>query len=474
MPLLFGCRDGSELLCEIDHQPFDRITLTSLKPCHLHLSGIDVLIDAEWKDIRESLVDISVSSDNLAKAGGSAQCFNAGSYFETKYETSPTVEFKFKERIRTPALKIHNRSTLWERADQIRVAIHSRDTATVIFESASARGVSKYLLERVLSVVSTLSFDAFSRETAALLVSVCRKLVVWGYDPQNEAVFRCIEGLATHFRNPVLTNLSDQQTLDSVCLALLSFYKTYKRPSEAFITTEFVLRSRVAGLKTAFDRIRTNEVGLINNRLYALINDALRDPSFERLHGHKVLLGHGVFDRARASVTTATALVAAERLQQLLTARGYTGFICYGALLGLVRDGRLLPHDDDIDYLVMLPPETDIAQAAEECATALRDAAYRVDMQSTNTPGLPFLTVRTPETACHLDIFFGVRQGRDVYLPMQRVTYGHVPFAVFGTGTDAYFEGACLKIPDDPDAFFEHRYGADWRIPDQLFRLREG
>ncbi len=66
-------------------------------------------------------------------------------------------------------------------------------------------------------------------------------------------------------------------------------------------------------------------------------------------HGYKVPLAA----RDESAVWRETSRLCA-RLDEL----GYDSFVSYGTLLGLVREGGLIPHDDDVDLTVLLPGDT--------------------------------------------------------------------------------------------------------------------
>ena len=74
------------------------------------------------------------------------------------------------------------------------------------------------------------------------------------------------------------------------------------------------------------------------------------------------------------------ALDVLEDARAVLAGAGYEAFLGYGALLGLVREGGLIPHDDDLD-LIAIPSAPGPPSLAALAAT-LEAAGFRTRVAS--------------------------------------------------------------------------------------------
>ncbi|MCD2499722.1 class I SAM-dependent methyltransferase [Microbacterium nymphoidis] len=164
-------------------------------------------------------------------------------------------------------------------------------------------------------------------------------------------------------------------------------------------------------------------------------------------------------------------LVSARRVVDLLRRGGWDPFVVGGALLGVVREGRMLAHDDDID-LAFLSAHSDPSDLALESTrmerllrgeglTVVRHSLAHIAVHFTDDAGLP---------EHYIDVFTGFFRGR---------TY-HQPFALRGEGIAAAdlvppvaldIEGTSLPAPAVPEAWLAFAYGPSWRVPDASFHF---
>ncbi|MFF2274917.1 methyltransferase domain-containing protein [Agromyces sp. NPDC058126] len=154
---------------------------------------------------------------------------------------------------------------------------------------------------------------------------------------------------------------------------------------------------------------------------------------------------------------------------------GYTAAITGGTLLGAIREGRILAHDDDIDLLVYLgevsPPDVSIASYALERRIrelghdVIRhsDAHLQVMFEAPAGPG-----VHGPDV--HVDLFLGFHD-RGIYSQPIAVRGLFDPELLLPL-TDVSLEGNTVPSVADGDAWLALCYGPDWRTPDPGFRFR--
>jgi len=155
-------------------------------------------------------------------------------------------------------------------------------------------------------------------------------------------------------------------------------------------------------------------------------------------------------------------------LQEKLAALGYVAFINSGTLLGVVRDGTFIAHDDDVDLAVVMHSDS-VAGVAREwrrlkqalAASWLLDAEFE----------------RKGNTHCKI----GCAGGASVdlfpaWLDGDRVWVW--PYLAGGATRDqllplqaSHQSGVRVYLPKRAEALLEHNYGADWRTPDPTFRF---
>ena len=153
-------------------------------------------------------------------------------------------------------------------------------------------------------------------------------------------------------------------------------------------------------------------------------------------------------------------------LKAALDAEGVPFFLAYGTLLGIVRDGRLLPHDKDMDVGVAwdVPRDELVDKLIQRHGFAATD---------------PFL--QTPEkrewnvslvhraTDIAIDLFFFKPEGEHLLSGVHQLP---VPllwrFSRFTTRGHEFL-GQQWQVPDTPERYLEEIYGSGWRTPDAYF-----
>lgn len=157
----------------------------------------------------------------------------------------------------------------------------------------------------------------------------------------------------------------------------------------------------------------------------------------------------------------------AEELSKVLTwlnnEFGVPTFISSGTLLGMVRDGRFIDHDDDIDicYISNAQGDSDIIQERKALVQFLQSKGC----------------VMTPSDVAHywcktpggqsLDIFTGFVEGE--MCSMNPISRNSIDVKSVLPVVPFEYCGAKLYMPANSEKILEANYGKGWRNPDPLW-----
>ncbi|UDY23011.1 class I SAM-dependent methyltransferase [Nocardioides sp. Kera G14] len=173
-------------------------------------------------------------------------------------------------------------------------------------------------------------------------------------------------------------------------------------------------------------------------------------------------------EEVRRELLTATY----EVLDVLREKAGVDAYLCYGALLGAVRNGKMIGHDTDVDvcYYSQHGVPVDIIRESYRIERIVRAQGWMVTRMSGGD--IKVVRVLSSGMKCHIDIFgaftvqgtfyqFGNRSGafdaQADLLPLGTVT----------------LEGVEFPAPKHPEAMLAFVYGPHWKVPDPSFVHRD-
>jgi hypothetical protein len=131
-------------------------------------------------------------------------------------------------------------------------------------------------------------------------------------------------------------------------------------------------------------------------------------------------------------------------------------YVDAGTLLGIRRDGKLIPYDTDIDFAVLCYGDRphDVAR--------LRGW----DLVRSVTSGKLVMQQAYAKDGVIVDLYYFWRQDSEVHA-INQTEEGimRVPLGLVEPVRFVDFQGIQITIPRKTDEYLEWRYGPDWRIP---------
>ena len=146
---------------------------------------------------------------------------------------------------------------------------------------------------------------------------------------------------------------------------------------------------------------------------------------------------------------------------------GVPTYVCYGTLLGAVRNGKLIGHDNDIDlaYVSEHANPVDVVREAYRVERVLLQEGYTVRRGS----GVR-INVRLPleDSVRRVDVFTSHWVEGVLYIPSD--TGFRLPRDTILPLTTVELMGRDVSAPANPERLLAATYGENWRVPDPSFK----
>jgi hypothetical protein len=179
----------------------------------------------------------------------------------------------------------------------------------------------------------------------------------------------------------------------------------------------------------------------------------------------ETLTNHGYDRQTFADLDHDSVWAQVENHLSALRDEGYEVFLNSGTLLGVVRDEKLIAHDDDIDLAVILKAGTE-----EEAAKEWRDLKGRLqelDLFDEDNHNQAAIYKLTPAGPTQIDLFPAWVQDDKVFVYPH--THGDLAREDVLPLRKCAVTGNAL--PAAPEKMLTLNYGAEWGKPDPLFKF---
>jgi phosphorylcholine metabolism protein LicD len=168
---------------------------------------------------------------------------------------------------------------------------------------------------------------------------------------------------------------------------------------------------------------------------------------------------------------------------EILDELGLDYWLCNGTLLGLVRDGELIPWDGDLDFgLGHLEDRAAIRRAFESRGMIVQDdgsgsdyltfifMGTKVDLNFFAPQGDEMVTLwKVPKNSGWIRYIVAICSR--MRLPIASIQclwalegYAQPTTALFPLG-EATFYGKSMSVPRTPEVILEYTYGSEWKTP---------
>lgn len=205
------------------------------------------------------------------------------------------------------------------------------------------------------------------------------------------------------------------------------------------------------------------------------------------VHNHPVLLRinrirRSFIDYRRRIATKRYGVATASCVISRLEENGYEPFLTAGTLLGAIRDGEIMSHDDDVDIALRLDSNDEWMRLREILETSgfrlvrefslygkIREQAYQAKGFTFDVFGFHYVNNRT-----ELRAYYFCRRDGVIYDDENDRSVMYKDLPDFATRNTARLSNTPFPVPDNSEDVLFALYGPNWRTPDPSWKTGTG
>lgn len=414
-----------------------KLALESNKKVDLSLKKIK-FFDENGKLIKLTENDV-VCTQSTWRLGNKKSSFNLikGTSISTEKEFNPYWEIIFKKPLFVSNIIIENRKSKYSlRTKTLKIKIKHENSSefNVIYNNMALDRVNDFLnLLKDLEIKYEINGELSDEDQRLLLIK------------------KIINGL-----------VSNVDKFKDINLKAANYLLNLSKPSGVFLESEIDLLSLILIRDHKARYAIKNYSNLLFNK--AALNYCQKKISEygNRIYGAEFILTKHGLSRNVLHENAEGFIKFAKMLSSDLQELGYQNLLCYGTLLGAVRDNDFIKNDDDLDmlYLTEAKNQGEILTYVNKVKSELEKIGYRCSIRDTN------MHVTHPSTNAKLDIFPSWINGNKLYLHMEHMKYRFIEKDIILPLGRMKFKGEEFNIPNNCEKFFIERYHNGWDVYD--------
>ena len=171
-----------------------------------------------------------------------------------------------------------------------------------------------------------------------------------------------------------------------------------------------------------------------------------------------------------------------QKVTQIMEKNGIPYWLEGGTLLGIVREKRLLPWDNDMDISLIKDNEKKLLSILFKiflCGYIVRVKKYKFDVEPFEKGEVRIVKIRNRKFLfikgdATLDIFFKRKNDNEYFwtVGVKKPVLKSVPKNFYEELTTFDFNGKPYSVPKDYDGYLTYRYG-DWKIPVKKWNFKK-